>query len=148
MKTRYWQDFTEGAIFEFGDKLVTESEIIEFAQQYDPLTIHIDPIAARKEPLGVFCASAVHVLAMAARMTYDHLYADTALVAGRVIDKWQMLAPVQPGQRLHIKAEVAAVHSHKYKTDCGWVDFNWQILDADGNRLMTFFSSVLVQRRP
>ena len=37
---RYFEDFAPGMIFEFGDYLMTEQEIVTFAQAYDPQPYH------------------------------------------------------------------------------------------------------------
>src|SRR6185312_7912657 len=51
-KPRYFEDFPVGAVFEFGSITVTEPEIIAFARQFDPQTMHTDPVAAAKGPTG------------------------------------------------------------------------------------------------
>ena len=46
-KERFFEDFRPGEVLEFGDYLVTEEEIVEFAKRYDPQPFHIDPAAAK-----------------------------------------------------------------------------------------------------
>src|SRR5690606_30803091 len=45
-KERYFEDFRPGEVIEFGDYLVTEEEIVEFATRYDPQPFHVDRKAA------------------------------------------------------------------------------------------------------
>src|SRR5690606_22121264 len=45
-KERYFEDFRPGEVIEFGDYLVTEEEIVEFARRYDPQPFHVDRKAA------------------------------------------------------------------------------------------------------
>ena len=45
---RYWEDFAVGDVTELGFVDVTEREIVEFAQRYDPQPFHVDPAAARR----------------------------------------------------------------------------------------------------
>ena len=67
----YWEDFVVGQVDEFGDKLVTKEEIIDFARQFDPQPFHLDEEAARQSLLGGLCASGWHTCAIAMRMSYD-----------------------------------------------------------------------------
>ena len=40
---RYFEDLTPGASFDLGSVAVSQTDIIEFAQIYDPQTFHSDP---------------------------------------------------------------------------------------------------------
>lgn len=43
---RSFDAYTASAVFEVGDGLVTEQEIIEFARRYDPRAVDVDTAAA------------------------------------------------------------------------------------------------------
>ncbi len=47
-----FEDFTVGRKFTFGDHLVTEKAIIDFALEYDPQPMHVDPVAAKNDMMG------------------------------------------------------------------------------------------------
>ena len=70
-----------GAVFEFGSVTVTEPEIIAFARQFDPQTMHTDPEAAAKGPTGGLIASGWHTIAMMMRMYADHYLPENGLPA-------------------------------------------------------------------
>ena len=57
MKERNFEDYQVGEVLTYGDTLVTEHEIIEFASRYDPQSFHIDPEAARGSLFGGLIAS-------------------------------------------------------------------------------------------
>ena len=44
---RYFEDYHVGMVDEFGEVLVTAEEIVEFAQRYDPQTMHVDADGGR-----------------------------------------------------------------------------------------------------
>src|SRR5579875_3238961 len=49
---RYFEDYPEGAVFEYGSVTVDAAEIIEFARRFDPQPMHVDPEAAACGPFG------------------------------------------------------------------------------------------------
>ena len=48
MDLLYFEDFPLGEIVEYGDRLVTAEEIVEFAREFDPQPFHLDEAAARE----------------------------------------------------------------------------------------------------
>src|SRR3974390_1191957 len=55
-----FEDLTAGQQLEFGSICVSESEIIDFANRYDPQPFHMDPAAARESRWGGIIPSGVH----------------------------------------------------------------------------------------
>jgi acyl dehydratase len=39
---KYFEDYTPGAVYEYGYLTVTEEDIVGFAEQFDPQPIHTD----------------------------------------------------------------------------------------------------------
>ena len=50
--TLFFEDFTPGEVIELGTYEMTEAEIIDFGQRFDPQYFHIDPEAAVDSPFG------------------------------------------------------------------------------------------------
>jgi acyl dehydratase len=69
---RYLEDFEQGMVFEFGDYLMTEDEIISFGQKYDPQPFHTErhPPAGAAHPTLI--ASGWHTGSATMRMLVDH----------------------------------------------------------------------------
>ena len=61
--TRTFEDFTEGAVFEYGAHEVTREAIIEFAREFDPQPFHLDEAAGKASLLGGLAASGWHTAA-------------------------------------------------------------------------------------
>ena len=59
---RYLEDYIEGDVHRFGTIAVDADEIVAFAKQFDPQTIHTDPEAAKNGPFGGLIASGWHTL--------------------------------------------------------------------------------------
>ena len=60
MPTYHFEDFVPDSVAEFGPRLVTREEIIDFAAQFDPQPMHLDEDAGRASMLGGLAASGEH----------------------------------------------------------------------------------------
>ena len=67
----FFEDFEVGTTEEFGEYLVTEEEILEFASKYDPQAFHLSDEAAKATLFGGLCASGWHTCAIAMRMLVE-----------------------------------------------------------------------------
>ena len=61
-RQRWFEDYRVGEIAEFGDHLVTEAEIVEFATRYDPQPFHVDAQAAKQSIYGGLISSVVLIV--------------------------------------------------------------------------------------
>lgn len=143
----YWDDMDPGSSWRFGSYAVTAEEIMEFAERYDPLPMHLDPIRARETPLGVFCASGIHTMGITQRLLCDNLYRRTALIAGGEIRHFVMRRPVVPGDVLSANATVAARAAHVKRQDAGWVEIHVETFRADDTKVLEFKARILFVRR-
>lgn len=141
-----WEAFTLGRTWEYGAHTITEAEIVSFSASYDPLPMHLDPVLARDSPLGVFCASGIHTLAIGQRFLCDCVLKNTNVIAGGGIDRIRMRTPVVPGDLLQIRVVVGKTWPHKRRNDCAWVKLQIEIWRADGAVVMDYELVVLVGR--
>ncbi|WP_225333937.1 MaoC family dehydratase [Halomicrobium urmianum] len=102
----YFEDVTVGDAATVGEYEVTAAEIVEFAEGYDPQSIHTDEEAAADSPFGGLIASGWHTAAMTMRLLVDDYYADRAALAATGVDELRFLEPVRPGDTLTAEIEV------------------------------------------
>jgi acyl dehydratase len=69
---RYFEDYIEGDVHCFGTIAVNADEIVAFAKQFDPQTLHIDPEAAKSGPFRGLIASGWHTAGLMTRLFVDH----------------------------------------------------------------------------
>ena len=69
---RYFEDYVEGDVHRFGTIAVGADEIVAFAKQFDPQTLHTDPEAAKSGPFGGLIASGWHTAGLMTRLFMDH----------------------------------------------------------------------------
>lgn len=148
MRDRYFEDFSVGDTFKSRSVTFTEASIIEFAFKYDPQRFHIDAEAAAESPFGGLIASGFQTLAQTFRMWLDEGVLAKCGIGAPGIDELRWLAPVRPGDTLHMTAEVAEIRPSSSKPDRGVVRFSYTAANQRGETVMTLSVAQLVLRRP
>lgn len=105
----YAEDLAEGDEFDLGEFLVTEDDILAFAEKWDPLDFHTDAELAVSSPLGVLCASGIHTQAIMQRLSARSFHRRLAIVAGRGMHGMRLRAPVTAGMRLRGRTQIAGI---------------------------------------
>ena len=134
---RYFEDYVAGAVFEYGAITLTEREIVEFAKQFDPQYIHTDPRAAAEGPFGGLIASGWHTAAIMMRLFVDHYLSHVASLASPGIDELRWTQPVRPGDTLSIRVSVIEANRSRSKPDRGMVRSLIEVLNQDGQVVMS-----------
>lgn len=104
----YADDLAPGHRFDFGHHHVSEEEILDFARRWDPIAIHTDPEAARRQGLDGVIASGLHTLGVYQRFVVEALWSDAAGGVGRSF-RIRFRRPVRPGTTLTGHATVSSV---------------------------------------
>jgi len=105
-EARYFEDYPQGAVFEFGTVTVSADDIVEFAQRYDPQPFHVDVAAASQSYFGGLIASGWHTAALMMRMMVDHYVSSVAGLGSPGVDELRWHAPVRPGDTLRLRVQV------------------------------------------
>jgi acyl dehydratase len=132
-KPRYFEDFPVGAVFEFGSITVTESGIIEFARQFDPQVMHLDPVRASQ--------------GLTMRMYADHVLPENGLPAPGV-DEVRWLRPVRPGDTLRMRVTIKEARVSQSKPDRGVIRPFSEVLNQNDEVVLTMSPINFVRRRP
>lgn len=112
----YAEDIEIGRRFAFGSYLMEEAEIIEFANRFDPLSIHNDPAAAKDGPFGGLIASGLHTMAIYQRLIVEAMWWKVAGIAGKRFDI-DLQRPVRPGMLLTGGAEIIGMTMRPERND-------------------------------
>jgi acyl dehydratase len=145
---RYLEDFEQGMVFEFGDYLMTEDEIISFARKYDPQPFHIErhPPAGAAHPRLI--ASGWHTGSATMRMLVDHFISWRCFLPSPGHDGMRFVMPVHPGDRLCVKLTVISVRPSASKPDRGIVVLDLQTLNQMSQVVLGMKVPLFVRRRP
>lgn len=134
---RYFEDYTVGVEQDVGSVTLSETEIIEFANKYDPQDFHTDPEKAANGPFGGLIASGWHTIAVVMRLLVDKYLDNASSLGSPGIDELRWLAPVRPGDVLTVKAKVFNARRSDSKPDRGLVHTSVETSNQDGLMVMT-----------
>lgn len=144
--TIYFEDLAVDDEWTSDEYEITQDEIIEFAEQYDPQWFHTDPERAAEESIyGSLIAAGFHTAAISTRLFVDCFLSDTATLGGKGIDKLRWHEPVRPGDRLSIRAEILETET---ETDSrGLARIRIETSNQDGEVAFSMIALVMFARR-
>jgi len=134
---RYFEDYTVGVEQEVGSVSLSEADIIEFANKYDPQDFHTDPEKAASGPFGGLIASGWHTIAVVMRLLVDKYLDNASSLGSPGIDELRWLAPVRPGDVLTVRAKVFNARRSDSKPDRGLIHTSVETSNQDGTMVMT-----------
>ena len=148
MTERYLEDLHVGDRFGSGTFDVTEKGIVDFAEDFDPQSFHLDLDAARRSVFEGLVASGWHTAAMSMKL---FVTGDLRLAGGSIglrVDELQWPRPVRPGDTLRLNIEIIEVRPSRSKPDRGVIRIRNVTTNQKGEVVQTFYASVLARRRP
>ncbi|WP_420031922.1 MaoC family dehydratase [Streptomyces sp. cg28] len=147
VQTRYFEDYVPGATYRYGSIAVTEADILRFAGEFDPQSIHTDPVAAAAGPFDGLIASGWHTASVMMRLYADHYVSRIASLASPGIDTLRWTRPVRPGDRLSIRTTVRAARLSRSKPDRGIVHTDVEVLNQHDETVLTLTAMNLLRSR-
>ena len=145
---RWFEDFTPGQVFEFGDYKMTLAEILGFATRYDPQPFHTDPDAARGSAFGELVASGWNTAAIAMRLLVDHFIPANSAMGSPGVDELRWTRPVKPGDRLSMRVTITETRLSRSKPDRGIVHNTTEVLNQHNEVVMTMRGMAMFRARP
>ncbi len=143
----FFEDLAVGEIREFGSYDVTEAEILEFAERYDPQWFHTQPERAADSIYGGLIASGWHTGAMTMRMLVDHHFSRAASMGAIGLEELRWPNPVRPDETLSVRSEILDKRPSESKPDRGVVRTRTTTVNGDGEPKLRMESLVLYGRR-
>jgi acyl dehydratase len=135
---RYFEDYIEGAVFEYGPPPVVEDEVIAIAKRFDPQAMHTDPDAALKGPFKGLIASGWHTIGLMLRLFVDNYLSAVASLASPGLDEVRWFQPVRPGDELRLRVTVIETKISRSKPDRGIVHSLAEGLNQNGEVVASF----------
>lgn len=141
-----FESFDVGQIQNFGAYEVTEEEIIEFAEKYDPQFFHLDHEAAKQSLFGGLCASGWHTCSMTMAMMVANMDKNGRSLGSPGIDNLRWLRPVYPGDVLSVQMEVMDTRPSKSRPNIGIVVSKVSVSNHKEEVVMEFTSNGIFSR--
>ncbi|MSR15904.1 MAG: MaoC family dehydratase [Gammaproteobacteria bacterium] len=145
---RYFEDYEVGATYECGEFSLSETEIIAFAQRFDPQAFHLDREAAAKSHFGGIIASGWHIGSAMMRVIVDNFLSPVASMGSPGVDEIRWLKPVRPDEVLKVRVTVEQARLSVSKPDRGLVHNLMEVVDRDAQVRMHVRSVGLIGCRP
>ncbi|WP_246981882.1 MaoC family dehydratase [Halorientalis marina] len=139
----YFEDIDIGETRSFGDYHVTEAEVLEFAEQYDPQPFHTDEEAARESMFGGLVASGWHTAAMTMRMLVDNYLNESRALGAVGVDELRWSQPVRPDETLSVETEVVDKEPWGDAQGMGVVHSRARTTNQEDTTKMTFVGLLL-----
>jgi acyl dehydratase len=131
LRDRFFEDYREGEQFEFGNYLITEEEIIDFAQRYDPQPFHVDKDAAAATIFGGLIASGWMTASIGMRMLVDNFISIKSSMGSPGVDEMRFVKPVRAGDRLRLRVSIMSTRKSQSKPDRGVLQFFEEIVNQN-----------------
>lgn len=144
----HFEDFVTGSVETWGARVVTRDEILAFAQEFDPQAHHLNDAAAEASILKGLSASGWQSCAIAMRMACDWFLLDTAAMGSPGVDEVRWKKPLRPGDILALRRTVLEPRTSQTKPDRGYVPMIWELINQNGEAIMSLQATTIVARRP
>lgn len=148
MSHRYLEDFTPGFQFETAGATITESQILDFAMQWDPQPFHLDATAAEQSVYGGLIASGWQTVAVTFRLVLAEKIWNHASMGSPGVDELRWLLPVRPGDTLRMRGEVVENRPSRSKPDRGIVTIAYSALNQRDEVVLTYKALHMLRARP
>ncbi|MCQ8280035.1 MaoC family dehydratase [Acetobacteraceae bacterium KSS8] len=145
---RWFEDYTPGAVYELGEIVVDEAELVSFAARFDPQPMHLDGASAQAAPFGGLIASGWHTAALAMRLVVQNYLSTVAARPSPGVDELRWHRPVRPGDTLRVRATVTAARASASKPDLGIVHGLVEVRNGADEPVMSMRAVNLFTRRP
>jgi len=143
----YYEDLEVGDVVEYGSKTVTKSEILEFAEQFDPQPFHLDEEAAEDSVFGGLAASGWHTASICMRLLVDGVLSEQASQGAAGVDELRWKRPVRPGDTLSIEVEMLSKEPHPHDPTRGRMRTELRGYNQDGEEVISWIGLGMIERR-
>lgn len=142
----YLEDLHVGDQFTSEPYSMHESEILNFAGQYDPQSFHTDAQAAATHPVFQgLAASGWHTCAVTMRLWTSCFPVAYGLIGSESSVRWPR--PTRVGDELHVVVTITDIHHSRSKPDRGIVSYETQTLNQHGETVLISNTKILVFSR-
>jgi len=147
---RYFEDIEIGNQVQAGPYEISENEIIEFANRWDPRPYHTDPEAALQTPFKGLAASGAHTISIYYRLLYDLSQMQQEPLAGIAALGFEIKLPrpVRPGDQLMLRTEPIEKRDSEKNPKAGIARTKGILSNREGETVLEIITTGLFAKRP
>src|SRR5262245_11202619 len=127
MPQRHFEDFSPGSVSQYGPRLVTRDEIVEFAAAFDPQPMHLDEAAAQASMLGTLSGSGLHRRCLLRRLLTGGLAGQASFPGAAGGEEVRLPKPLRAGETRTGRAAVLETRASSSPPDMGFVKFLFEL---------------------
>lgn len=143
-----YQDVTVGETQTAGSYTVTEDEIVQFAEQYDPQPFHVDREAAEQSPFGTLVASGWHTAAITMRLLVTGVFGPEGSLGSPGVESLRWPNPLLPGETVSIETTVLEKRPLESDPTRGLIKSHTETKTESGTVVLEMDSMGFVRRDP
>ena len=129
-------EFHAGQVLEADPYHLSQTELLQFAQQWDPQWFHTDPEAAAQGPFQGLIASGWHTCGIAMRLVADAFLKGSESFASPGLGYVKWPNPVRPQDSLRVRVTVLETRTSQSKPDLGILKWRWQLYNQAGAEVL------------
>lgn len=142
----YFEEYEINQSFKINPVAITQEEIIEFAEKYDPRPIHIDPQQAKYSRFNGLIASGFHTLLATFSEWVKTGIDSKGLICGVSLDKVEWILPVYPNDTLYPIMKVVGKQDKEHSSS-GHVQFELTATNQNDNTIIKVLGTALVSKQ-
>ncbi len=144
---RYLEDFSVGERIALASRQVSEVDIVNFGQQFDPQPFHTEAMHPRTQALGGLLASGWHTAALFMTMAVEAYMAEAAIMTSPGVDRLRWLAPVRPGDTVQGEVIITGVRESRSRPDRGIMTTSVRLWQQAGVDVLSLETTAFVARK-
>lgn len=145
---RYLNDYAIGDAFKSAEYTISQEEALAFARSFDPQPFHLYAGEAARSFFHELVISGWHTAAITMRLVVDSgVLRDTGVI-GTGIDDLRWLAPVKPGDTLHVRGEVIGAAPWPGDGRRGTLRVKLQTVNQSATVVMSQIANLVLPVRP
>ena len=141
-------EFHTGQVIEAGPFVLTEAELLAFANAWDPQWFHTDAAAAATGPFQGLIASGWQTCAIAMQLVVNQALKGSESFASPGLSYVKWPNPVRAGDRLSLRATVIDARRSERKPSLGILRWRWQLFNAAGAEVLDLEATSLFDLAP
>ena len=147
MQLKFAEDYKAGDSFELGQFEVTQKEVVEFAQKYDPFPFHVDDEAAKGTVFGGIISSGWLTALVWLRLMHSHFLCYETVLGSPGHEEMLWPTPVRPGDRLSGTVEIKESRVSRSKPELGFVRYTATLTNQENDDVFVTTSTLIVKSR-
>ncbi|MAM63045.1 MaoC/PaaZ C-terminal domain-containing protein [Maritimibacter sp. UBA3975] len=143
----YFEDLSVGGLWHSGEIEMDEAKMIAYAQEFDPQSMHIDPVAAAEGPHGTIIASGMMIMALTLKLFIEAGGYGGNPTMGLGTDEVRWSAVVRPGDRLTAHRETTALRRSRSNPRKGLVTTRIWMTNQKDETVFSMVSTAMIAAR-